>query len=109
MGDRDDNTLITQRITYYLKKNDLTENRLSQLSGVTQSTLNGIMNKGRIPRVDTIASLCKGLNISLKEFFDFPPYNEANEELDSSDLTSQINYLHQKMIKMENDLKNIKK
>ena len=45
-------------------------NKLSILSGVTQSTLNNIMSgRNHSATVSTVKKLCDGLNISVDEFF----------------------------------------
>ena len=44
-------------------------NKLSILSGVTQSTLNNIMSgRNHSATVSTVKKLCDGLNISVDEF-----------------------------------------
>lgn len=107
MDKEKENQLIKQRISYFLHKKDITENRLAQLSGVTQSTLNGIMNKGRVPRIDTIHSLCVGLNITVREFFDFPPYNTRNlKEASESELLTYLNEVSQELNQIQEKLKN---
>ncbi|HAP2762625.1 TPA: helix-turn-helix transcriptional regulator [Enterococcus faecalis] len=103
-----ENQLIKKRITHFLHQKEITENRLAQLSGITQSTLNGIMNKGRVPRIDTIHALCNGLNISVRDFFDFEPYNLTNENKNDSkeelmiylkQLSAEINKIEKKLEK----------
>lgn len=107
MSKEQENELIKKRISYYLQEKEITENRLAQLSGITQSTLNGIMNKGRIPRIDTIHSICVGLNISVKEFFDFQPYNTRNlKEATESELLTYLNEVSQELNQIQEKLKN---
>ena len=62
---------IIKRIFELCDERNLTINALSNLSGVTQSTVNNIVsgttyNTG----VATIQKLCVGLNITLRDFFD---------------------------------------
>ncbi|MGC6767772.1 helix-turn-helix domain-containing protein [Enterococcus sp. LJL51] len=83
--------LIKDRIYYYLEKKDITINRLAQLSNIRQSTLSSIINRQGVPRVDTIHQICRGLNITVKEFFDFPPYNKI--DLDTNSEEELMNYL----------------
>lgn len=71
--------LFKERLYEYLRKNNLTMNRLATLSGMAPTTLSNIVNRGSAPRIDTIYKICNGLNISVHEFFDFPPYNEVEK------------------------------
>ena len=62
---------IIKRIFELCDERNLTINALSNLAGVTQSTVNNIVsgttyNTG----VATIQKLCVGLNIPLRDFFD---------------------------------------
>ena len=62
---------IIKRIFELCEERNLTINALSNLAGVTQSTVNNIVsgttyNTG----VATIQKLCVGLNITLRDFFD---------------------------------------
>ncbi|PWG01119.1 XRE family transcriptional regulator [Levilactobacillus bambusae] len=62
-----------------MKQENITLNRVATLSDITASTLNNIVNRGSAPRIDTIRKICNGLNISVHDFFDFPPYNEVEK------------------------------
>jgi transcriptional regulator with XRE-family HTH domain len=72
-------TLFKERLYYFIKENNLTMNRLATLSGIAPTTLSSIVNRGSAPRIDTIYKICNGLNVSVCEFFNFPPYNEVEE------------------------------
>lgn len=74
-----DYELIMERIYYYMREQNLSMHRLSVLSGLTQSTLSSSVSRKSIPKVETLLAVCKGLGISLHEFFDFPPYNEVEK------------------------------
>ncbi|MDO4721622.1 MAG: helix-turn-helix transcriptional regulator [Peptostreptococcaceae bacterium] len=67
--------LILERLYFYLRQNNLTINRLADLTGIRQSTLSNVVNRKSVPKVDMLFNICKALDISLTEFFDFPPYN----------------------------------
>ncbi len=61
---------IAARIIELCKEKSLTINKLADLSGLTQSTLDSIVNgKSRNPQIITLYKICEGLNISLAEFF----------------------------------------
>lgn len=70
--------LIAQRIIELADQNGLSINKLASRANMTQSTLSGIINYGRIPNISTIYSICETLNITTQEFFDFYPYNKKN-------------------------------
>ncbi|MBV0929674.1 MAG: helix-turn-helix domain-containing protein [Lentilactobacillus diolivorans] len=75
-----DHELILNRIYQLIRERNLTVNRLATLSGVRQSTLTSLESRPTgVPKADTIRLLCKALGISVKDFFDFPPYNEVEK------------------------------
>lgn len=55
----------------YMRKHNLTERQLSLITGVPQSTINGIRN-GAMPRADTIERLAAGLNLMINDLVDSP-------------------------------------
>ncbi|WP_312813297.1 helix-turn-helix domain-containing protein [Sedimentibacter sp.] len=62
---------ISQRILQLCKDNNITINKLSTISGITQSTLNDIVyGKSKNPTIKTIYYICFGLKIDMKDFFD---------------------------------------
>lgn len=77
--DINDAELFKQRLYSFMEEKNLTIHRVAVLSGITPSTLNNIVNRGSAPRLDTIQKICSGLRISVRDFFDFPPYNEVEK------------------------------
>ena len=69
---------VAKRITELCKQNGITVNKLSTISAVTQSTVNG---KAKNIGIVTIKKLCDGLQISLIEFFDTPYFAELEQEI----------------------------
>ena len=62
---------VAKRIIALCEQNNITVNKLCTISGITQSTINNIINTGsNNPTVSTIKKICDGLDISLAEFFD---------------------------------------
>ncbi|MGF1919505.1 helix-turn-helix transcriptional regulator [Enterococcus faecalis] len=98
--------ILKNRILSYLKKENLSINRLAELSNIRQSTLNNIINRGTIPRIDTIQSICEGLNISVKDFFDFEPYNLTPKITDNNpeELMNYLKHLSEEISKIEKKL-----
>ena len=57
-------------------------NRLCNISGVTQSTVNNIINgRNRSTTVSTVKKLCDGLEMTLGEFFAAPIFDELEQEI----------------------------
>lgn len=71
---------ISQRILQLCKENNITINKLSTISGITQSTLNDVVyGKSNNPTVKTIYYICFGLEIELKDFFDSDLFNDLSD------------------------------
>ena len=57
-------------------------NTLATLSGVTPSTVYSLMDERRRDvSLITIKKMCDGLEITLKDFFDAPVFNELEQEI----------------------------
>lgn len=75
------NTAILLRINNLCKERNITLNKLSTLSGITQSTLeNLILGNTKYPRIITISYICQGLQIELKDFFDDNLFKNLDDE-----------------------------
>lgn len=75
------NTAILYRINNLCKERNITLNKLSTLSGITQSTLeNLILGNTKYPRIITISYICQGLQIELKDFFDDQLFKNLDDE-----------------------------
>ena len=73
---------IRQRIIDLCNSRDITINKLGIICGITQSTLNNIINTGsNNPTISTIAKICDGLEISIKEFFDDELFVNTEQEI----------------------------
>ncbi|WP_242987397.1 helix-turn-helix domain-containing protein [Anaerobacterium chartisolvens] len=67
-----------KRILYLCKERNITVNRLAGISGLTQSTVDSIINgKSKNPGIITLKKICQGLNISLSEFFNDPSFEDS--------------------------------
>ena len=61
---------VRQRIIQLCQERDISINKLSSISGVTQSTVNNIAGgRNNSATVSTIKKLCDGLGITIDEFF----------------------------------------
>ena len=57
-------------------------NKLSSISGVTQSTVNNIVSgRNNSTTVSTVKKLCDGLGITLSEFFSTPEFDNLEQEI----------------------------
>lgn len=73
---------VSERILELCRKNGITVNKLSTISGITQSTVNDIVNhKAKNIGIVTIKKLCDGLNISITDFFDTNTFRSLEQEL----------------------------
>lgn len=75
-------TAVRARILELCARRGITVNRLATLSGVTQSTLNNIVSgRNNSATVATIKKLCDGLDITLREFFNDPAFDDLEQEV----------------------------
>ncbi len=73
---------VAERILQLCRENNITVNKLSTISAVTQSTVNDIVNKkAKNIGIVTIKKLCDGLQISITEFFDCELFSQLEQEI----------------------------
>ena len=73
---------VIKRLFELCNERHITINKLSTISGVTQSTVSDIVNGTTASaRMDTIKKLCDGLEISVRQFFDSPLFDDLEQEL----------------------------
>ena len=61
---------VRRRILQLCQERNISINKLSAISGVTQSTVNNIVSgRNNSATVSTIKKLCDGLGITIDEFF----------------------------------------
>ena len=78
----DTKTAVRARILDLCAQRQITVNRLATISGVTQSTLNNIISgRNNSVTVSTIKKICDGLDISLREFFNVPAFDDLEQEI----------------------------
>ena len=70
--------VIKYRISALVKERNIIINKLATLSGLTQSTLEDIMNgRTKNPKLKTLHRIAIGLDMKLSELLDFPEMNET--------------------------------
>lgn len=73
---------IRERILELCNIRGITVNKLATLSGITQSTLNNIINgRNNSTTVSTIKKICDGLDISIEEFFCSELFRHLEQEI----------------------------
>ena len=73
---------VRERILELCRERDISINRLSSMSGVTQSTVNNIVSgRNRSTTISTIKKLCDGLGITIEQFFHSDLFRELEQEI----------------------------
>lgn len=73
---------VRQRIIQLCQDRDISINKLSSISGVTQSTVNNIVSgRNNSATVSTIKKLCDGLGITIEEFFRSELFEGLEQEI----------------------------
>lgn len=73
---------VALRLLALCREHGITPNKLSTISGITQSTINNIINTGsKNPTISTIKKICDGLDITLAEFFDDELFTSLEQEV----------------------------
>lgn len=60
---------IVNRIEELCKKKNMSRYRLSQKSGISQSSISNLFNRKSLPSLITLDKICNGLDITLSQFF----------------------------------------
>ncbi len=60
---------ILERIQELMAERGWTVNRLAKESGLPQSTVSNLFTRGTLPTVPTLEQICRGLGVSLSQFF----------------------------------------
>lgn len=74
MDNETHNLLISSRIKELAQEKNINMNELSKRAKVPQSTLTNILVRKKNPTIPTLFKICRGLNVSIVEFFNFLPY-----------------------------------
>ena len=73
---------VKKRILELCREKNISINKLSTMSGVTQSTVNNIVSgRNRSATISTIKKLCDGLGITIEQFFDSDLFRDLDQEL----------------------------
>jgi transcriptional regulator with XRE-family HTH domain len=73
---------VKERILELCREKDISVNKLSNMSGVTQSTVNNIVSgRNRSTTISTIKKLCDGMGITIEDFFNSDLFRNLEQEL----------------------------
>ena len=73
---------VVSRFQNICRERAITINELANLSGVTPSTAYSMFDSSRHDvSIITIKKFCDGLNITVKDFFDSPEFNNLDQEI----------------------------
>ena len=73
---------VQYRILELCREYNISVNKLSNMSGVTQSTVNNIVSgRNNSTTVSTLKKLCDGLGISVRDFFQSELFDELEQEI----------------------------
>ena len=73
---------IAKRIIELCEQRNMAINALANISGVSPSTVYSMLNeKSKNPGTVSIKKLCDGLEITLREFFDSPIFDNLEQEI----------------------------
>ena len=73
---------VAKRIVELCKQKNIAINTLANISGVSPSTVYSMLNeKSKNPGVVSLKKLCDGLDITMREFFDSPIFDDIEQEI----------------------------
>ena len=73
---------VRDRIIELCREHDISINKLSGMSGVTQSTVNNIVSgRNNSATISTIKKLCDGLGITIQDFFQSDLFDDLEQEI----------------------------
>ena len=73
---------VRQRIVQLCQERNISFNKLSSMSGVTQSTVNNIISgRNNSATISTIKKLCDGLGITINDFFHSDLFISLEQEI----------------------------
>ena len=73
---------VRDRILELCRERDISVNKLSSMSGDTQSTVNNIVSgRNNSTTVSTVKKLCDGLGITIEEFFRSEIFGGLEQEI----------------------------
>ena len=73
---------VAQKIIDLCAERNIAVNALANISGVAPSTIYSMLNtKSKNPGVVSIKKICDGLEITVRQFFDSPLFDDTEQEI----------------------------
>lgn len=73
---------VEKRILEFCIERNIAVNTLANISGVSSSTVYSMLGtKSKNPGIASIKKICDGLDISIRDFFDTPLFDELEQEI----------------------------
>ena len=73
---------VAKRILELCEERNMAVNALATVSGVSPSTIYSMLNeKSQNPGVVSLKKLCDGLEMTLRQFFDSPIFDDIEQEI----------------------------
>ncbi|MBR2464513.1 MAG: helix-turn-helix transcriptional regulator [Clostridia bacterium] len=73
---------VAARIVELCREKNIAINALANLSGVSPSTVYSMLNeKSQNPGIVSLKKLCDGFDITLREFFNSPIFDDIEQEI----------------------------
>lgn len=91
---------FVERLKQIMEDRSLSRYKLGKITGITQASLSTIMSGKCAPSLSTIDKLCKGLGISVSDFFnmaDDKPYILSTEEREALRYWNELDKSQKKM------------
>lgn len=73
--------IICSRIVFLRKEHKLKLEQLAYQSGISKGGLSEIERNMKEPKISTILKICSGLNITIKDFFDYKAIEQYRNQL----------------------------
>ena len=70
----------TEKIKQLLKQRGWSAYRLAKESGLSDSTIANIIKRNAVPSVTTLEAICKGLGVTMSQFFSDGELIEVNDK-----------------------------
>ncbi len=89
---------IHSRLSDLLKQSGISRYRLAKICDIPEETLTGIFKRGNTPTFATLETICKGLGITLSQFF---------AENDMIEMSSDMKEFYEEWKLLTNEQKNL--
>ena len=75
------NEAIVLRINNLIKEKGMNNSKISFKGGIARSTMSEILNGNKKnTKIETILHICEGLEITIREFFDDPVFDNVEQD-----------------------------